>query len=523
MRRRTLIAATAALPTALARPARAQNANRVLRFVPEGNLNNPDPVWTTTTVARNHGLMIWDMLFARDDAFTPRPQMVEAHEVSDDRLFWRFRLREGLAFHDGAPVRGVDCVASIRRWARRRPLGQTLLERAEEMAAPDDRTFAIRLKRPFGLMLEAFSDSCFVMPERVAKTDAFTQIGEHVGSGPYRFVRDEWVSGSQAISLRNEGYRPRPEAPSFMAGGKAAHFDRVEWRIMPDPSTAVAALGNDEVDWVQQPQVDLLPLLRRNRRVRVAVNDRIGVTGMIALNHTQPPFDNQKLRQALLPALDQQDFVAAALGSEPELFRVPVGSFTPGLPMANDEALEVLAGPRDLARARRMVAESGYKNERVVLMAPTDYPATMAIAQVANDLFKRLGLNVEFAVMDWGTLVQRRTSKEPVDRGGWSAFCTTYEGLTVADPSTHVPLRGNGPAGWFGWPVSQRLEALRDEWLEAPDIDARKAIARRMQRVALEEVPYLPTGQHFNPTAYRTSLRDVVPASFPIFWGARKV
>jgi peptide/nickel transport system substrate-binding protein len=522
MHRRTLIAATATLP-ALARPSLAQNANRVLRFVPEGNLNNPDPVWTTTTVARNHGLMIWDMLFALDESFTPRPQMVEALEVSQDRLTWRFRLREGLVFHDGVPVRGADCIASIQRWGRRRPMGQTLLERAEEMSAPDDRSFVIRLKQPFSLILEAFSDSCFMMPERMARTDAFTQINEYVGSGPYRFVRDQWISGSQAIYLRNENYRPRPEAPSFIAGGKVANFDRVEWRIMPDSATAVSALGNNEVDWVQQPQVDLLPLMRRNRGIRVTVNDRIGVTGMIALNHTQPPFNNQKLRQALLPALSQQDFVTAALGSEPELFRVPVGTFTPGMPMANDEALEVLTGPRDLARARRMVAESGYNNERVVLMAPTDYPATMALAQVANDLFKRLGLNTEFAAMDWGTLVQRRTSKEPVDRGGWSAFCTTFEGLTVADPSTHVPLRGNGPAGWFGWPVSPRLEALRSEWLDAPDLNARKSIARQMQRIALEEVPYIPTGQHFNPTAHRTSVQDIVPASFPIFWGARKV
>ncbi|MGG5819904.1 ABC transporter substrate-binding protein [Falsiroseomonas sp. HW251] len=521
MRRRTLIATAATLPM-LPRPSLGQNANRVLRFVPEGNLNNPDPVWTTTTVARNHALMIWDMLFALDSSYTPRPQMVEAWETSDDRLTWRFRLRDGLVFHDGVPVRGVDCIASIQRWGRRRPLGQTLLDRTEEMSSPDDRSIVIRLKRPYGLMLETLGDYCFVMPERIARTDPFTQINEYVGSGPYRFPRDQWVSGSQAVYLRNEAYRPRTEAPDFVSGGKVVNFDRVEWRIMPDSATAVAALGNNEVDWIQQPQADLLPLMRRNRQIRIAVNDRIGVTGMVALNHTQPPFNNQKLRQALLPALNQLDFVTAALGSETELYRVPVGTFTPGMPMANDEALEILTGPRDLDRARRMVAESGYANERVVLMAPTDYPATLAIAQVANDLFKKLGLNVDFQVMDWGTLVQRRTSKEPLERGGWSAFCTTYEGLTVADPATHIPLRGNGPAAWFGWPVSPRLEALRDQWLDAPDLNARKAIARQMQRVAFEEVPYLPTGQLFYPTAFRTNVENIVPASFPIFWGVRK-
>ncbi|WP_426959977.1 ABC transporter substrate-binding protein [Muricoccus radiodurans] len=524
MQRRTLLGTTAAaaLSPALPRPALAQSSNRVLRFVPEGNLNNPDPIWTTTTVARNHGLMIWDMPYARDDAFNPRPDMVEGHELSDDRLTWRFRLREGLLFHDGAPVRGVDVIASIRRWAKRKPLGQKLEELTEEMSSPDERTFVIRLKRPFGLMLYALADQVFIMPERIARTDAFTQITEFVGSGPYRFVRDEWVSGSQAIYTRFEGYRHRPEAPSFQAGGKVVNFDRVEWKIMPDAATAAAALNNNEVDWVQQPQVDLLPMMRRNRGVRVVVNDRIGVIGMVALNHTQPPFNNQKLRQAIIPALNQLDFVTAALGDERELYHVPAGVFTPGLPMANDEGIEALSGPRDLERARRMVRESGYNNERVVLMAPTDYPVTMAIAQVAADLFKRIGLNVEFASMDWGTLVQRRTSKEPIERGGWSAFCTTYEGLTVSDPSTHVPLRGNGPGGWFGWPTSPRLEALRDQWFEAPDLDAQKAIARQMQRIYFEEVPYLATGQHFIPTAHRANVVDIVKASFPIFWGVRK-
>jgi peptide/nickel transport system substrate-binding protein len=270
------------------------------------------------------------------------------------------------------------------------------------------------------------------------------------------------------------------------------------------------------------PQVDLLPLMRRNRNVTVGVYDRIGVIGMIALNSTQPPFNNQKVRQALLPALDQKDFVTAALGAEPELYRTPAGIFTPGMPMAVEDGMEALTAPRNLERARQMLRESGYANERVVLMAPTDYPATMAIAQVANDLFKRIGLNVEFAAMDWGTLVQRRASKEPVERGGWSAFCTTYEGLTVADPSTHIPLRGNGPSAWFGWPVSPRLEALREQWLEAPDRAAQRAIAGQMQRIAFEEVPYLPTGQHFNPTAHRTNVVDIVKASFPIFWGVRK-
>ncbi|HWL81981.1 MAG TPA: ABC transporter substrate-binding protein [Roseomonas sp.] len=523
MKRRTLLGAAAGITAvALARPSLAQGKARVLRFVPEGNLANPDPVWTTTTIARNHGAMIWDMLYGLNADFQPQPQMVEGHELSDDKLTWRFKLREGLVFHDGEPVRPVDCITSVQRWAKRRPLGQTLLARTEEMKPLDDRRFEIRLSRPYSLVTHAFADNCFVMPERIARTDPFQQISEYVGSGPFRFLRDEWVSGSKAVYARFDKYVPRQEPPSFLAGGKVANFDRVEWIVMPDAATATAALQNGEVDWLQRPDFDLLSMLRGMRNVKVAVNDRVGVLAMLAINHIQPPFDNPKLLRAILSAVNQSDYMAAAVGAEPELFHVPAGVFTPGLPMANDAGMEILSGPRDIAKSRKMVEESGYKGEPILLMSPSDYPVQAAFAQVTADLFKQLGLNVNFASMDWGTLVQRRTSKEPPEQGGWNVFPTTYEGLTVADPSSHPPLRGNGPQGWFGWPTSPRLESLRDQWMDAPDLAAQKKIAQDMQRIAFEEVPFIPLGQIYYPTAFRTDIVDIVPASFPIFWGVKR-
>ncbi len=524
MKRRTLFGATAGLAAAsLAKPSLAQGQARVLRFVPEGNLANPDPVWTTTTIARNHAMMIWDTLYGLDDNFQPQPQMVAGHEVSDDKLTWRFTLREGLRFSDGEPVRPIDCITSIKRWATRRPLGQTLLARTEEMKPLDERRFEIRLKKPYSLMTRAFADSCFMMPERIAKTDPFQQITEYVGSGPYIFAVDQWVAGAKAVYLRNNSYVPRQEKPSFLSGGKVANFDRVEWIVMPDPATAMGALQNGEVDWVQRPDYDLLALMRKMPNVTVAVHDKVGTVGMIGINHLHPPFkDNPKLLQAILSAVNQNDFMAAAVGSEPELFKVPSGVFTPGLPMANDAGIEILTGPRDLERSRRLVRESGYKGEEVLIMSPSDYPHLAAFSQVINDTLQRIGIKTQFASMDWGTLVQRRASKEPPEKGGWNIFTTTYEGLTVSDPSSHVPLRGNGLQGWFGWPTSPRLEALREEWLDAPDLANQKRIAAEMQRIAFEEVPFIPVGQMFNPTAYRKELLDMVPASMPIFWGVRK-
>lgn len=360
------------------------------------------------------------------------------------------------------------------------------------------------------------------MPERMAKTDPFQQIKEYVGSGPFRFLQDEWISGSQAIYAKFDKYQPRPEPPSFATGGKVVHFDRVEWKVIPDASTATAALTSGEVDWWQNAVFDLLPMLRRSPDVTVAVHDKVGVLGVLGVNHIQPPFNNVKLLRAILSAINQKDFVEAAVGSETSLSHVPAGVFTPGQPMANDAGMKVLTGPRDLARSKQLVAESGYAGEPVVLMSPSDYPVQEAFAQVTADLLGKLGIKVNYTSMDWGTLVQRRTSKAAPDKGGWNIYPTTWTGLSVADPAVNLPLRGNGNGGWFGWPTIPQLETLRDQWIDAPDLATRKKIAEEEQRVAFQEVPFIPLGQLFYPTAYRKTLLDIVPASFPVFWGVRK-
>jgi peptide/nickel transport system substrate-binding protein len=509
---------------ALARPAVAQGtAARTLRFVPQANLTSPDPIWTTANVTRNHAYMVWDTLYGVDAALQPQPQMCAGHEVSADQLTWRFTLRDGLLFHDGTLVRAADCIASIDRWSKRDAFGQIMGARVAEMRALDDRRFEVRLSKPFPLVTMAIANNnCFIMPERVAKTDPFKQIDEIIGSGPYRFVRNEWVAGSRAVYARFDKYNPRPEAPSFTAGGKVVHFDRVEWQVMPDPATAGAALQAGEVDWVEQPLIDLLPLMRRNPALRVVTNDPFGVIGVIVFNHLQPPFDNLKLRRALLPAVDQAEFVAAVMGGESSSAQTGVGVFTAGSPLANTVGLDALTGARDVARARQLVKESGYHDERVVLLSPSDYPSLQAVAQVTNAVYQRVGLNVDYASTDWGTVISRRASKEPVEKGGWSTFVTTADGLGLANPIGNNMIRGSGLNGWFGWPTSPRLVALREAWLDAPDLAAQRKIAEDIQRTVWEEVPYIPVGQWSLPIAYRAAVTGIVRSPYPTFWNVSK-
>ena len=519
MRRRELLKATPLLMT----PALARADTLPLRFIPSANLSTLDPIWTTAWVAQAHGYLVYDTLYGVDAKGESRPQMCAGHDVSADELTWTFTLRDGLVFHDNEKVRARDCVMSLLRWNSRDSFGQQLSAASNEIVALDDRRIQMRLKKPFRQMLYGLgARNCFMMPERMAKTPSSEQVKETIGSGPFRFLPGEWVSGARAVYARFDGYAPRQDAPSFYAGGKVAHFERIEWIVQPDSATAAAALQKGEVDWVEQPLIDLCPMLRTSPDVMVKVNDPFGWQPIIALNHLNPPFDNPKLRRALLPALDQKAFVTAVIGEQTELGHAPGGYFADGQPMATHAGLEVLTRPRDLKLAKQLVAESGYHGEPVVLLSPSDRPVYSAVSYVARELFQNIGLTVDFQAMDWGSVVTRRTNQGPTDKGGWSAFITALDGVTVSNPGGNFALRGSGKKAWFGWPTDERLETLREAWFDAPDLAAQKTIAAQIQLRAFETVPYIPLGQIFQPTAYRSDIKDVVPAAIPLFWGVRR-
>jgi peptide/nickel transport system substrate-binding protein len=525
MLRRTLL--TGAAAATLARPALAQPAAaRVLRYVPQSDLTVLDPVFTTAYITRHHSMMVYDQLYGLDSTLKPQPQMVEGHVVEQGGLFWRFTLREGLLFHDGEPVRGRDCIASIRRWAQRDALGQALMARVAEMAAPEDRVFTIRLNKAFGPMLDTLAkvgpSALFVMPERIASVDANTQIRETIGSGPFRFKADERIVGARVVYERNASYRPREGGKAeWAAGPKQVFFDRVEWTVMPDPATAVAALQNGEVDWWENPQNDMVPLLRRSRDVLMKTGNPLGTIGTGIFNTLHPPFDKPAVRRAILRAMSQADYMTATAGADPSLWKADAGVFTPGTPLANDVGMEAITGPRDLERSRKELRDAGYNGETVVVLSPSDQPALTALGEVGQDLLKKLGMKVDFRVSDWGTLVQRRASREPPERGGWSMFHTTWNGVDGINPGVMTYLRANGQNAWFGWPNLPRLETLRLSWFDAPDLEGQQKIAAEMQQVILEEAPYLPLGQYFSPTAWRRTITE--PNSAVIsFWGVRR-
>jgi peptide/nickel transport system substrate-binding protein len=516
---RSMAAAGAAAAIPLASPAVAQR-KRVLKFVPTADLSSLDPIWTTTQTVQTHGYYVFDTLFGVNAKLEPKPQMAEGYTIEDNGRTWLIKLRDGLKFHNNEPVLARDCAQSLKRWSARDVFGQTAGRFVEEWTTADDRTVKIRLKQPFPLLADALGKPNgmvpFIMPEHLARTDPTKQVTEMIGSGPYRFLANEFVQGSHVAYERFDGYVPRQEPPEWLTGGKVAKIDRVEWKVISDPSTVAAALQNKEVDWWEQLQPDLLPLIQRMSHMRVHNTNPIGYNGTLRFNHLHPPFNNPAVRRAVALGLPQEDYMRAVTGNNESLFSTCKALFPCGTRYGVELGKDVIRG--DLAAAQAALKASGYNNEKVVVLNPADVPSIAPFGHVTFDYLRKLGMNVELADTDWGSLVQRRNSREPVERGGWSIFHTWWFGTSLAHPAISTTIRGLGAKGWAGWYENAKVESLTSEWLVAPTEADRDRLAEAIHREVLGTLPSLPLGRFFINTGYNKDLKGMLEGTTPVAW-----
>lgn len=515
-----LAATTAIVPLT---SATAQDAETITAVMHSG-LRVLDPIITTAHITRNHGYMIYDVLVAVNSDFQPQPQMAE-WTISDDGLTYIFTLRDGLTFHDGEPVTAADAVASLIRWGKRDSGGQLIFDVTASLEATDDKTITWTLSEPFAALLDIVGKQSavppFIMPARVAETSADTAITDYTGSGPFVFLEDQFEPGVSVTYQKFADYVPREEPSNWMAGGKVVNVDRVRWVTMPDAQTAINALVSGEIDYLEQVQIDLLPILEASPDVVVEVRDELGYQTMGRMNFKHPPFDDVKIRQAALMALSQEDVLATLIG-HPDYYSLCGAIFGCGTPLADESGAESLTSGGDVAAARALLEEAGYDNTPVVLMQPTDVTSLTAQPVVAAQALREAGFNVDMQPMDWQTLVTRRASQAAPAEGGWNLFFTNWMVPEINSPLISPMLNGRGDAAWFGWPEDPGLEALRDEFIAATSTETQVEVAKRIQKYTLENVIYVPLGQYLSPQARRTNIVDMIPSPVPVFWNIDK-
>jgi peptide/nickel transport system substrate-binding protein len=522
----SVLALSAALMSpALTSPAMAAG-KKTITAVMHSDLRIIDPGFTTAYITRDHGYMVYDTLLATDSSFKVQPQMAD-WKVSDDKLTYTFTLRDGLKWHDGTPVTAEDCVASLKRWGKNDNMGQKLMDFTASIEPIDAKSFALKLKEPYGLVLESIgkpsSYTPFMMPKRLAETPAGQQIKEQVGSGPFKFVQAEFQPGVKAVYEKNADYVPRKEPPSWTSGGKVVKVDRVEWITMPDAQTAVNALQSGDIDIMENLPFDLLPVLEANKDLKVDVLNKFGFQTLGRMNFLYPPFDNVKVRRAAFLAMKQKDVLDALVGNA-KYQKVCGALFVCDTPLESDVGAESLVKGNGMAEARKLLAESGYDGTPIVIMAPGDVVTLKAQPIVAAQLLRDAGFKVDLQATDWQTVVARRASQKPPKEGGWNMFFTNWVAADVSNPVVNASVGGRGKnGGWFGWAEDAKIEELRDKYARSASLDEQKKIAADIQKQAYEQVIYIPLGQYLIPTGWRKSLTGILdgPAT-PVFWNIDK-
>ena len=528
MKRRTFGALTAgavvaAGATTATTKARAADG-KVLRFVQIGNMTILDPIWTTAYVTRTHGYFIYDTLFSMDANNEVKPQMVDKYDVSADKMLWTFTLRDGLAWHDGSPVTAEDCIPSIKRWGARDSMGLKLMDFIAEFKAVDAKTFTMKLKEPYGLVLESLgkpsSNVPFMMPKKIAETDPFKQIDSQMGSGPYIYVNAESKPGEKHVYVKNAKYKPRAEPPSGLSGGKVVKVDRVEIIEMPDPQQQVNAIIAGEIDLIEQPPHDLIPIMKKEKTVQMVDWNPLGQQFVYRMNHLQPPFNNPKIRMAALLCIEQEEYLKATVG-EPEYYKVSSAAFIGGTPNAFEAPNGLFIKP-DYEKAKALLKEAGYDGTPVVLMQSTTLPVLTNTAPVTKAQLEKGGFKVDMQSMDWQTLVTRRTKKDPPSQGGWNIFHTFTVAADILNPISNTYMVAQGDKSWFGWPTDPEIEKLRDAYSKETDPVKAKAMAKAVQDRAIETAQYGWIGQWYGPGAARSNIKGWLKAPVPVMWNVEK-
>ncbi|MBX3503577.1 MAG: ABC transporter substrate-binding protein [Alphaproteobacteria bacterium] len=522
MRSIRLLATALAFASALGVAVGTAGAQTTLRVVNHSDLKVIDPIWTTAYIVRNHGYMIYDTLFALDGKLQVQPQMVDTWSLSDDKLTYTFKLRDGLEWHDGQPVTTADVIPSIKRWATRDPLGQLMMKIVKDIAAIDARSFRVVLSEPSPLLMMGFSKpsgALFIMPKRVAETDPFTQLSDTTGSGPFIFKKDEWKPGDKTVYVKNPKYKPRSEPPSGLAGGKVAKVDRVEWVAMSDQQTVVNALINGEIDMIESPQFDLFPLFAKDKNIELFAANPLGLQYLFRFNVLHKPFDNPKIRQALLYGFNQEDYLKAVIG-DPKYYRSCKAMFMCDTPLASTKGWDDKLNS-NIEKARALVREAGYDGTPVVLLGTTDLYVLNNLAPVAKAQMERIGLKVDMQQMDWSTLVARRAKKEPPPVG-WNALLTAAASVDIVNPLVNSMTNAACDGAWFGWACDPKLVELRADFARATDLARQKAIVEEIQLRIVEYPTHIFLGQWNQPIARRTSVSGNIESAVTVFWNIEK-
>lgn len=456
---------------------------------------------SNATASRNVALNVFESLVTRDEQMNPVLELAQSLDTSADGKTYTFKLREGVQFHNGKLMTSADVVASFNRY-KRVGVDRGVLDPVDGWDAPDASTFVLRLKEPRPLFIEALS--AFTVPIAIIpaeNADAPPQQLPIIGTGPYRL--DEFRADSHVRLRRFDGYKPdaRYNDITGFGGFKRACLDSVTFRMMTEAAARTAALEVGEVHAVEDVPAASQKRLRENSALKLSRLETFWMQ-VAYPNHSAPPTNNPKVRQAMLAAMDFEEIMEAATEGQ---YKLNPGFQFPGQLYFTDEGKELL-NQKNKARAQQLLREAGYNNEPIILLTNREFPVMYNTSLVMAEQLKAAGMNAQLQVLDWPAALQR-SQRETT---GWNVFYTGW--ITVIALGGPQTLRQMAEPNPVHKPVDNKVDpafmAAFNDVQTLPTIEARKAAFAKAQRRALEDVMAIPFGVAPKVQAVRANVEN---------------
>jgi peptide/nickel transport system substrate-binding protein len=481
-----------------------------LRVTSQASIGSLDQVWTTAYVTAAVAVHMHERLFEWDEDLFPKPQLVDTWDLSSDGLTYTFTLRDGVTFHDGSAVTSDDAIQSLMRQMEGPHFApKVMVDFTEDPAFEkvDNQTFKLMLAEPFGQVIATFSAPWGggpILPKSLAETPASEKLTTFTGTGAYKL--EKWDVGNQIVLERYDDYRSRPEPGSYLAGGHAAYLDRIVWLEVPDEETKMAGLETGEWDVVDGASLDFFQRSRQNPDLTVRVY-KPGHRSVLPINQIDPPFNNQKMRQALQAGLNIEAIMAAM--GDPELVGLCPALFHCGTPLESNVGAE-LYNESDLEKAQRLMEEAGYAGETIIYLNPTDYATITPIGLATKPQLEQLGFTVDFPAYDWATLVTLLRDKE-----NWSLFTSWIAHWSEGGDPLRVGFLfpEGGPAN----PQHSGYKDLILEYATAQDLAGKRAAIDKIQALWFEDVPMIYLGTWFSIFPSSKDVKNLNVVAFPYY------
>jgi peptide/nickel transport system substrate-binding protein len=491
-------------------PAQAQDTPRqggILKAAMIGEPPTLDTHTTTATIAYQIGWHVFETLYTYDRQYQPIPHLAEGHTVSDGGRRYTITLRKGVKFHNGKDLAASDAAASLTRWGRLHTTGKTMFKTIEAVEAKDPLTLVIHLKEPSGSLLYALASPYLAIhPKGVMDAAAASDqpVKEFIGTGPFRFV--EHKPDRHIRLARFKEYAARSEPADGHGGKRTAWVDEIHFLPVPEVAVRVAGLESGEYHFAQTLKADQYDRLKGNAKLELPIVKPAGwITA--APNHKAGVMTNRKVRQAMQAVLDMDPIMLAAVGHR-AFFRVDGSLYFPEQGLFHTPTGVTGYNLKNKERARALLKDAGYAGQPIRWITTKEYDYMYNSALIARQQMEEVGFKVDLQVLDWATVVQRRSKPEL-----WDVFTT---GITFSpDPA----LTSNLQCNWPGWWCHEEKERLLAEMVREGDPRKRRAIIERIQAVFYEDVGRIKMGDFF--TLYGTrDLRGFQGGSFLHFWNA---